>query len=300
MPCVRSFETRSDRTGTARGACCTDIENVRFMKLSLAISPCPNDTFMFDAMLNGRIDTEGLEFDVAFKDIEELNAGLFADDAERPQISKASYAVMPQAAERYAALRSGSALGRGNGPLLVAGDGDAATDDSAMRIAVPGLHTTANLLMERLFPHLSDKRAYLFSDIPHVVERGECDAGVLIHEGRFVYRRHGLFLLADLGAEWEKATGLPLPLGVIAADRSLPEETAAAVERVLRRSIEYAFAHPADSLPFVREHAQEMDAGVIESHIALFVNDYSLDIGPQGAAAAAQLLGMPAEALFRA
>lgn len=179
------------------------------MKLSLAISPCPNDTFMFDAMLNGRIDTEGLEFEVVFKDIEELNAGLSAAEGVRPHISKASYAVLPQVAGRYCALRSGSALGRGNGPLLVAGDESAATDDCSMRIAVPGMHTTANLLMERLFPHLSDKRAYLFSDIPHIVGRGECDAGVLIHEGRFVYRRYGLFLLADLGAEWERATGCP-------------------------------------------------------------------------------------------
>ena len=169
-----------------------------------------------------------------------------------------------------------------------------------MRIAVPGMHTTANLLMERLFPHLSDKRAYLFSDIPHIVGRGECDAGVLIHEGRFVYRRYGLFLLADLGAEWERATGLPLPLGVIVADRNLPAEVPGTAERVLRRSIAYAFAHPADSLPFVREHAQELDEGVIRNHIEFFVNDYSLDIGPEGAEAVARLLDMPSATLFRA
>ena len=270
------------------------------MKLSLAISPCPNDTFMFDAMLNGRIDTEGLEFEVVFKDIEELNAGLSAAEGVRPHISKASYDVLPQVADRYCALRSGSALGRGNGPLLVAGDESAATDDCSMRIAVPGMHTTANLLMERLFPHLSDKRAYLFSDIPHIVGRGECDAGVLIHEGRFVYRRYGLFLLADLGVEWERATGLPLPLGVIVADRNLPAEVAGTAERVLRRSIAYAFAHPADSLPFVREHAQELDEGVIRNHIEFFVNDYSLDIGPEGAEAVARLLDMPSATLFRA
>ena len=152
----------------------------------------------------------------------------------------------------------------------------------------------------RLFPHLSDKRAYLFSDIPHIVGRGECDAGVLIHEGRFVYRRYGLFLLADLGVEWERATGLPLPLGVIVADRSLPAEVAGTAERVLRRSIAYAFAHPADSLPFVREHAQELDEGVIRNHIEFFVNDYSLDIGPEGAEAVARLLDMPSATLFRA
>jgi 1,4-dihydroxy-6-naphthoate synthase len=253
---------------------------------------------MFDAMLNGRIDTEGLEFDVVFKDIEELNAGLCAAEGAGPQISKASYAVLPQAAGRYGALRSGSALGRGNGPLLVARDAAAASDDASLRVAVPGMHTTANLLMERLFPHLSRKRACLFSDIPGIVGRGECDAGVLIHEGRFVYRRYGLVLLADLGAEWERVTGLPLPLGVIAADRSLPSAVIRTVDRVLRRSIAYAFAHPAESLPFVREHAQEMDERVIRDHIGLFVNDYSLDIGRVGTEAVERLLGMPGSALF--
>lgn len=253
---------------------------------------------MFDAMLNGRIDTGGLEFDVAFMDIEELNSRLLSGSGT-PQISKASYAIMPQIAGRYCALRSGSALGRGNGPLLVAGDEDADTSDASMRIAIPGIHTTANLLMERLYPHLADKRQYLFSDIPCVVARGECDAGVLIHEGRFVFRRYGLHLLADLGEEWERRTGLALPLGVIVAARDLPDGVAAEVERLLRSSIEYAFAHPDESLPFVREHAQEMDDDVVRKHIDLFVNGMSLDVGPQGSAAVASLLGMSADDIFR-
>lgn len=269
------------------------------MKLSLSISPCPNDTFMFDAMINGRIDTEGLEFETSFLDIEELNANLTVVSGRRPDLSKASYAVLPQILPEYCALRSGSALGRGNGPLLVASDEDAGTDDYSMRIAVPGTHTTANLLLERIYPHLSDKRPYLFSEIPEVVARGECDAGVLIHEGRFVYRRYGLFLLADLGAQWEKATGMPLPLGVLVARRSLPPQVAARAERVLRRSIEYAFAHPGESLPFIREHAQEMDEEVLGRHIGLFVNEFSLDIGAQGIRAAGALLNIDPVEIFR-
>lgn len=268
------------------------------MKLSLSISPCPNDTFMFDAMLNGRIDTEGLGFDVNFRDIEELNGRLIADSPS-PHISKASYAILPLIISRYCALRSGSALGRGNGPLLVSSDRNISMGDSSMRIAIPGVHTTANMLLSRLFPDLQDKRPCLFSDIPHVVAKGECDAGVLIHEGRFVFSRYGLTVIADLGAEWEKATGMPLPLGVIVVDRSLPADIAEKAERVLRRSIEYAFAHPAESLPFIREHAQEMDEWVISEHISLFVNEYSLDIGFEGARAVEKLLGMPEDKIFR-
>lgn len=267
------------------------------MKLSLSISPCPNDTFMFDALLNGRIDTEGLEFDATFRDIEELNSRL-TDGGSALHISKASYAIMPLIASRYCALRSGSALGRGNGPLLVARDKYTDTNNASMRIAVPGLHTTANMLLTILFPHLRDKRPCLFSDIPDAVASGECDAGVLIHEGRFVFGRYGLTLLADLGAEWEKTTGLPLPLGVITANRSLPVEITLKADRVLRRSIEYAFAHPDDCLPFVRQHAREMDENVIRQHIALFVNAHSIDIGDEGIASVERLLGIPEEKIF--
>ena len=268
------------------------------MKIKLSISPCPNDTFMFHAMLHGLVDTAGIEFDTTFADIEELNSALVAPDGG-VQVSKASYAILPQIADRYEALRSGSALGRGNGPLLVAGDEQSTPEDFDMRVAVPGMHTTANLLLERLYPHLSDKRAYLFSDIPEIVEKGECDAGVLIHEGRFVYRRYGLYLLADLGLKWEKRTGLPLPLGVIVADRNLPADIRALLDDTLRRSIEYAVAHPDQSLPFIREHAQEMDEEVIRNHISLFVNGYSTDIGDEGTTAVERLLGMKAEEIFR-
>lgn len=266
------------------------------MKLQLSISPCPNDTFMFDAMVNGRIDTEGLEFDVYFADIEELNRDLIGE--KKPDISKVSYASVPQILDSYRICTSGSALGSGNGPLLVTADENADLSDFEMRVAVPGENTTANLLMERLFPHLADKRFYLFSDIMDIVERGECDAGVLIHEGRFTYRRRGLFLLADLGLEWERRTGLPLPLGAIVVSRKLPLPVQKKVNRVLRRSIEYAFAHPEDSSGFVKSHAQEMDRDVVLSHIELFVNEYSVDLGERGRRAIGRLLGIPEAGAF--
>lgn len=258
------------------------------MKVTISISPCPNDTFMFDAMLNGRIDTEGLEFDYSMADIEELNRQLL--DGRGPDVSKASYAVVPSIVNDYLILTSGSALGSGNGPLLVTADESAGTADFDMKIAIPGKLTTANLLMERLFPHLSDKEPMLFSTIMGAIERGDYDAGVLIHEGRFTYRQHGLFLIADLGIEWEKRTGLPLPLGAIVVSRKFSDEVAGKIDRVLRRSIEYAFANPGESAEFIRAHAQEMDENVIKNHILLFVNEFSLNLGVTGRRAVKELL----------
>ena len=201
------------------------------MTLRLRISPCPNDTFMFDALLNGRIDTGGLHFDVEYRDIEALNRGVQAGDAD---VSKISCAVLPAVADRYALLDSGAALGRGNGPLLVRRAGDRSP---IRRVAVPGVHTTANALMMRLFPRITERTPLLFSQIAAAVERGDFDAGVLIHEGRFVYRQRQLELVADLGQLWERTTALPLPLGGIAAKRSLPEAVRRQVETLIRQSI---------------------------------------------------------------
>lgn len=254
--------------------------------LRLNISPCPNDTFMFDAAVNGRIDTEGLKFEVSFHDIEELNSRVLAGNVD---LSKISTALLPEVTERYVLLDSGSALGRGNGPLLVARSGE---DRPVRHIAVPGLHTTANLLMKRLYPQIEKRTPMLFSEIAQAVERGDFDAGVLIHEGRFVYSRRNLTLLADLGLEWEQRTSLPLPLGSIVASKRLPELTRLRFERVLRRSIEHAFTHPAASREFVKAHAQEMDDEVIDKHIALFVNDYSLSLGQEGSRAVELLTGV--------
>lgn len=247
------------------------------MKLRLYISPCPNDTFIFDAIVNGRIDTQGIEFDTHFEDIEQLNARAIRGEGD---ICKVSCAVLPLIEKHFTPLRSGAALGRGNGPLLVARQ---AVDVSApQRVAIPGRYTTANMLMSKLFPHIVDKPDYLFSDVAAAVSRGECDAGVLIHEGRFTYAEKGLTLLADLGQLWEQQTALPLPLGIITASRALPPETISAVEKLIRQSIEYAFANPEASADFVRSHAQELSPEVTRQHIEMFVNQYSLDLGRDG------------------
>lgn len=241
---------------------------------------------MFDGLVNGRIDTEGLTFDVEYHDIEVLNSGVLAS---LPDISKISCAVLPAIAANYRLLDCGAALGRGNGPLLVRRAGDTTP---IRRIAVPGLHTTANALIERLFPEIEERVPMLFSEIAAAVERGEFDAGVLIHEGRFVYRRRSLELVADLGLEWEERTGLPLPLGGIVVRRDLPQEVFCRFERVLRRSIEYAFANPMASREYVKAHAQELDDEVINRHIDLFVNEFSLSLGEQGRAAMGALTGV--------
>jgi 1,4-dihydroxy-6-naphthoate synthase len=255
-------------------------------RLKLAISPCPNDTFMFDAIVNRRIDLRGLEFDVEYWDIEELNR--LALDAEN-DITKCSTALIPAIVGEYALLDSGSALGRGNGPLLVRRKGETTP---LRRVAVPGEHTTANALVKRLFPEIEERVPMLFSDIAEAVERGDYDACVLIHEGRFVYHRRNLELVADLGLEWEGRMQLPLPLGSIVARRSLGAETVALVEEVLRESIAYAFVHPEVSREFIKAHAQEMEDDVIDRHIALFVNDFSLSLGAEGRRAVERLTGV--------
>lgn len=254
-------------------------------KLSLHISPCPNDTFAFDAIINRRID-HNFDLDVEYKDIEELNLGVLSGVAD---ISKISYSVYPKIAHQYRLLDSGSALGRGNGPLLVRRRGER---EPLRHIAVPGEHTTANSLVMRLFPEIERRTPLLFSAIAEAVERGDYDGGVLIHEGRFVYEREGLELVADLGLEWERRMSLPLPLGSIVISRELDAEVVQRFEALLRRSIEYAFANPMASRDFVKEHARELDDSVIDKHIALFVNDFSLTLGDEGRRAVQALTGV--------
>ena len=252
----------------------------------MAISPCPNDTFMFDAIVNRRIDCGEFEFEVTYLDIEQLNAAALE---HKYDITKCSTALLPAIFDRYALLDSGSALGRGNGPLLVRRKGEATP---LCHIAVPGEHTTANALVKRLFPEIESRTPRLFSEIARSVEHGEFDGGVLIHEGRFVYQRSNLELVADLGIEWERRTSLPLPLGSIVAKRELGEGVVAEFEALLRRSIAYAFENPSLSRDYIKRHAQELDDRVIDSHIALFVNDYSLSLGEEGRKAVEQLTGL--------
>ena len=258
--------------------------NMLNREIRLAISPCPNDTFMFDAIINKRIDLEGFTFHVEYHDIEQLNQRALSSVAD---VTKCSTAILKAIDNSYRLLDSGSALGRGNGPLLVRRKGD---NTPIRHIAVPGLYTTANALVGRLFPTIAERTPMLFSEIAEAVEFSRFDAGVLIHEGRFVYERRNLELVADLGLEWERQLQLPLPLGSIVCLRELGEDVAQRLERLIRRSIEYAFANPMASRDFIKSHAQELDDDVIDKHIALFVNDFSLSLGDEGRRAVEELL----------
>jgi 1,4-dihydroxy-6-naphthoate synthase len=251
------------------------------MKLSLGFSPCPNDCFMFDAIVNRRIDLEGLEFSTALADVEALNRAAFAAETD---VTKLSYHAYAYCANVYALLDAGSALGRNCGPLLISRRSIAPREvaEGTLRIAIPGAFTTANFLLGLAFPAARDKTALLFSAIEPALLNDEYDAGLIIHENRFTYEAKGLKKIIDLGEFWEGETGAPIPLGGIAVRRALPDAVKDAVNRVLRRSVEYAFAHRTASLPFVREHAQEMREDVMYRHIDLYVNQYSIDLGTEG------------------
>ena len=256
------------------------------MKLSLGISPCPNDTFIFDALVNGAIDAEGLELEVVLEDVQTLNEWALAG---RLDVTKLSYGVLPLVLPRYELLSSGGALGNGVGPLLVARPG-AGFDPATARVAIPGEHTTAHLLFSLAYPQATRKTFRLFSEIEGAVLAGEVDAGVIIHEGRFTYAARGLERVADLGELWEARTHAPIPLGGIVARRSLPEPVRRQVERLVRRSVEHAFARGGPLSEYVRCHAQEMDEQVMRQHIALYVNAFSVDLGEAGRRAVETLL----------
>ena len=254
--------------------------------LPLFISPCPNDTFCFYAMISGDIDTEGLRFKVHLEDVEQLNNSVLHSD---PAICKISYQVLPAIAHRYRMLPCGSALGFGNGPLFVSNK-PLPTITSETRIAIPGLHTTAAFLLKYAYPQAVNTHPILFSDISGAILRNQFDAGVLIHEGRFVYKQQGLHLIADLGLCWEKRTGLPIPLGGIAVSRNLPDNVQQKIARIVHRSILYAQEHPDAGNDYIRSHAQEIDNEVIRKHIELFVNEYTLSLGSVGRAAVEALI----------
>jgi 1,4-dihydroxy-6-naphthoate synthase len=251
------------------------------MTLSLAFSPCPNDCFMFDAIVNRHIDLEGLEFDLTLADIEALNRAAFAGGVD---VTKVSFHALAYCAGAYVLLDAGSALGRNCGPLLISKRPVSLAEvaGGGLSIAIPGRYTTANLLCGLAFPRARTKTAVLFSDIEPALLDGRFDAGVIIHENRFTYEAKGLRKIVDLGELWEAETGAPIPLGGIVIRRSLPDEVKSRMNRVMRRSVEYAFAHPQASRPFVRAHAQEMSEDVIYRHIDLYVNEYSVDLGAEG------------------
>jgi len=262
------------------------------MKLTLGFSPCPNDTFIFDAMVHGRIDTEGLEFDYFLADVEELNRHAMASEVD---ITKVSYHAYSYIAGDYLILDSGSALGHRNGPLLVSRREINSSELTGARIAIPGKYTTANLLFSIAWPEAKNKTEYLFSDIPDVLLRDEADAGLIIHETRFTYASKGLIRIADLGEFWETLTGLPIPLGAIVVKRNIPMEIALKVNRIVRRSLEYAYKDSFASFQFVSEHANDMDSTVMNNHIKLFVNEFTLNLGMKGREAINELFKMAGE-----
>jgi 1,4-dihydroxy-6-naphthoate synthase len=249
--------------------------------LSLGFSPCPNDCFMFDAIVNRRIDLEGLDFSVRLADVEALNTAAFAGDTD---VTKLSYHAYAFCIGDYVLLDAGSALGRNCGPLLISKRAISADEvaGGGLRIAIPGKYTTANFLLGLAFPQAQDKTALVFSAIEGALLDGQFDAGLIIHENRFTYGAKGLKKIIDLGEYWEGETGAPIPLGGIVIKRSLPDEVKQRVNRVLRRSVEYAFAHRSASLAYVRAHAQEMSEDVMYRHIDLYVNEYSVDLGGEG------------------
>jgi 1,4-dihydroxy-6-naphthoate synthase len=251
------------------------------MTLSLGFSPCPNDCFMFDAIVNQRIDLEGLEFSVRLADVEALNKAAFAGDAD---VTKLSYHAYAYCIGAYVLLDAGSALGRNCGPLLISKRAIAPEEvaSGGLRLAIPGKFTTANFLLGLAFPTARDKTALVFSEIESALLSERFDAGLIIHENRFTYADKGLKKIIDLGEYWEGETGAPIPLGGIVIKRTLPDEVKQRVNRVLRRSVEYAFAHRTASLDYVRAHAQEMSEDVMYRHIDLYVNEYSVDLGTEG------------------
>lgn len=256
------------------------------MKLSLGFSPCPNDTYIFDAMIHGKIDTEGLEFEVFMEDVETLNQRAMKGELD---ITKLSYHAYAYLLEKYVLLDAGSALGKNCGPLLIAKQ--PMTDEAVEKavIAIPGKYTTANFLLSLAFPNAARKLETVFSDIENAVLDGRVGAGLIIHENRFTYEQKGLVKIIDLGEFWESSTGLPIPLGGIVVRRELPEEVKHKVNRVMERSVRFAFENPQSSKDFVREHAQEMDEAVMDSHIRLYVNDFTKNLGGAGRTAIGRL-----------
>ncbi len=261
-------------------------------QLTLGYSPCPNDTFIFDAMVHQKIDTEGLAFKVTLADVEELNQMAFRQELD---ITKLSYHALGYLTTPYQLLNAGSALGSGVGPLLISKKEFTPDEVDQLRIAIPGKYTTANFLLSIAFPNATNKVEMLFSDIEQAVIDGDVDAGLIIHENRFTYHQRGLHKIMDMGAFWEAKTDALIPLGGIVVKREFDEVMQQKIDRVLKRSIEYAFKHPESCMDYVRVNAQEMEEKVMKQHIALYVNNYSVDLGEKGRYAVESLFNLAVE-----
>lgn len=250
------------------------------MKLSLGFSPCPNDTFIFDALVNKKIDTEGLDFDIHLEDVQTLNNFVLED---RLDFSKISYGVMPLLLNTHTLLNSGGAMGNGVGPLLISKNANiTAGDVNDLRIAIPGKNTTAYLLFSFVYPNAKNISFYVFNEIEAAVLSGEVDAGVIIHENRFTYAQKGLYKITDLGAEWETKTKSPIALGGIVASNRISKPIMGQVDQLIAKSVEYAFNNYPAISEYVSCHAQEMSEAVMRQHIDLYVNDFSKDMGETG------------------
>ncbi len=264
-------------------------------RIRLGISTCPNDTFAFHALINRVVDWHDLHFDVSLWDVQELNQQLAAGQFE---VAKASFHAALLLAETTVVLPAGSALGFGVGPLLLSGQDhrlptdkffDAAGNPTAPVVLCPGHQTTATLLYRMFYPNCGIVQQMVFSDIMPALQQGKADFGVCIHEGRFTWQASGLFCVCDLGGQWEDLTGLPLPLGGILASRDLPQDTIRRVTQVIHSSIEYGLTHPDETMPTMRQFAQEMNDDVLMAHVDLYVNQHTIDLGSTGLSALQEL-----------
>ena len=255
--------------------------------LSLGYSPCPNDTYIFYALAHNKVTIPGYKIEERLEDVETLNQlalkGLL-------DLTKASYHALGHLRDRYVLLRSGGALGRGCGPLVIAPKASDMQDLRGKRIAIPGKLTTANLLLQLYGEGYDNLLTVPFDQIMPTLQRGEADAGVIIHESRFTYQEAGFQEIVDLGAWWEEDSGLPIPLGGILARRDLGPETIQAVDQAIRASLEFARQNPQLPRNYIKKHAQELSDTVVDAHIELYVNDFSLNLGEQGVAAVEVLM----------
>jgi len=260
------------------------------MKLTLGFSPCPNDTFIFDALVNNKIDTGGLSFEVVLEDVQTLNKWAMEG---RLDASKISYGVLPLVLDEYVVLNAGGALGKGVGPLLITKEEDINPSLIAGKsIALPGENTTAHLLFSLAYPEAKNKQFMIFSDIENAVVDNKVDLGVIIHENRFTYMQKGLKKVTDLGEYWEKETHSPIPLGGIVMKRTFDTGLQKKLDALIKESVEYAFNNYPLLADYVKQHSQEMEETVMRQHIDLYVNNFSIQLGPEGKAAVKKLLSV--------
>ncbi len=247
--------------------------------VKLGFSPCPNDTFIFDAIINHKIDTEGIDFICDAEDIEQLNLRAIDEDLD---MTKVSFSTFLHIADKYQLLDAGSALGTNCGPLLISKNVYKENEIADLLIGIPGKYTTAALLLKFAYPEVKNTLEFRFNHIEKKILKDTIDAGVIIHESRFTYQEKGLRKIADLGEVWEQKTGFPIPLGGIVIKKDMPEELKIKLARIMKNSVEYAFKNPESSAEFVKEHAFEIENDVIQQHIRLYVNSYTKSLGTKG------------------